>query len=373
MTRIFLNISRFVTGLLFIFSGLVKANDPLGLSYKMQEFFELWGLHGLNEYSLAFSIVIIAFEIVAGVALLIGWQMRSISWLLLLLIIFFTFLTGYAYLSGQFKNCGCFGDCIPITPLTSFIKDMVLLVLIAFIFYHRNKIHRVFGTKTNNSLVLFATVFSFAFQWYVLTYNPVVDCLPLKKGNNISQQMQVPENAITDSFAIRFIYEKNDKEFSFAPAELPADLDTYTFKERKDELVRQGNAEPPLKGFALVTLQDEDLTQNILQDTGYVLLLFVNENGTGKINEIISSDFSSVIQIARQNNWPVYAVSNTAANIVQAIKTTGLDIPVLKIDFTAFRTAARANPTLYLLKKGTVIDKWTLAEDNNAMSTLKKL
>jgi uncharacterized membrane protein YphA (DoxX/SURF4 family) len=129
MTRTLLQVSRILTGLLFIFSGLVKANDPLGLSYKMQEFFDLWGMHALNEYSLAFSIIIIAFEIIAGMALLIGWQMKMISWLLLLLIIFFTFLTGYAYLSGQFKNCGCFGDCIPITPLTSFLKDILLLLL----------------------------------------------------------------------------------------------------------------------------------------------------------------------------------------------------------------------------------------------------
>ncbi|MEI9945418.1 MAG: MauE/DoxX family redox-associated membrane protein [Chitinophagaceae bacterium] len=125
-------IARLIVGILFIFSGLIKANDPLSLSYKMQEFFEIWntGLASssfflknglisvfdlLHEHSLFLSIVMIAFEIIAGVALLLGWRMKLFSWLLLLLIIFFTFLTGYAYLSGKFKNCGCFGDCIPIT------------------------------------------------------------------------------------------------------------------------------------------------------------------------------------------------------------------------------------------------------------------
>ena len=130
--KILVNIARVLVGVLFIFSGLIKANDPLGLSYKMQEFFDLWGLSQFNSWTLIMSILMNAFEIIAGFALLMGWGIRVFSWLLFLLIVFFTFLTGYAYYSGQFKNCGCFGDCIPIESKTSFIKDLVLLVLIAF-------------------------------------------------------------------------------------------------------------------------------------------------------------------------------------------------------------------------------------------------
>ena len=137
--KILVNLVRIIVGLLFIFSGLVKAIDPLGLSYKMQEFFELWGMTQFNEHTLWLSVVMIAFEIIAGVALLLGWQMKLFSWLLLLLILFFTFLTGYAYLSGKFKNCGCFGDCIPITPLTSFVKDIVLTRIDIFSFCQQEK------------------------------------------------------------------------------------------------------------------------------------------------------------------------------------------------------------------------------------------
>src|ERR1051325_1476620 len=136
--KVAVNITRIIVGLLFIFSGLVKANDPLGLSYKMQEFFEVWGLAGFNDYTLFFSLVMNSFEIIAGVAVLLGWRMRFFSWMLLLLIIFFTFLTGYALFSGKIKTCGCFGDCIPLKPIHSFIKDLVLLVLIAFIFAMRH-------------------------------------------------------------------------------------------------------------------------------------------------------------------------------------------------------------------------------------------
>src|SRR5689334_18417876 len=157
--RIFLNITRIIVGVLFIFSGLVKANDPLGLSYKMQEFFEVWGMTFLNHYTLAFSVMMIAFEIIAGVAVLVGWQMRLFSWLLLLLIIFFTFLTGYAYLSGKVRECGCFGDCIPLTADQSFMKDLGLLVLIGFLFYHRNKIKPALNAAGSIIILFFTTVF----------------------------------------------------------------------------------------------------------------------------------------------------------------------------------------------------------------------
>ena len=136
----FLLIVRWIVGLLFIFSGLVKANDPLGLSYKMQEFFEVWGWTALHDYTLAFSLLMNVFEVVTGVAVIIGWQIRTISWLLLALIIFFTFLTGYALFSGKIKTCGCFGDCLPLTAAQSFTKDLVLLLLIIILCIYRNNI-----------------------------------------------------------------------------------------------------------------------------------------------------------------------------------------------------------------------------------------
>ena len=199
--KILISITRIIVGLLFIFSGLVKAIDPLGLSYKMQEFFELWGMANLNDHTLWMSILMIAFEIIAGAALLLGWRMRLFSWLLLLLIVFFTFLTGYAYLSGKFKNCGCFGDCIPITPLTSFLKDIILTVLILFLFANRKKITPVFSNKANLLIMALVTLFSFGSQWYALKYLPPIDCLPFKKGNNITEKMRVPAGALPDRYA----------------------------------------------------------------------------------------------------------------------------------------------------------------------------
>src|ERR1043165_544631 len=217
--KLLVNIIRVFVGLLFIFSGLVKANDPLGTAYKMEEYFEVWGrdlqsgsfllkfFHFLNEHTLFLSVTMNAFEIIAGVALLLGWRMKLFSWLLLLLMIFFTILTGYTYRTGQPTNCGCFGDCIKITPEYSFYKDVLLSVLILVILFTRKYIRPLFKPGMNTALMFLITVFSFGLQWYSLRYLPPVDCLPFKKGNNISEKMKMPANAIPAVRETRVVYK----------------------------------------------------------------------------------------------------------------------------------------------------------------------
>jgi hypothetical protein len=308
-----------------------------------------------NQYSLWLSILVIGFEIIAGVALLLGWNMKLFSWLLLLLILFFTFLTGYAYLSGKFKNCGCFGDCIPISPLTSFVKDILLTGLILFLFIHRNKIQPVFSKKASNILILLAALFSFGIQWYALHYLPPVDCLPYKKGKNITDQMKIPSGALPDSFAIRFIYEKGGKQYEFAPAELPADLASYNYVSRTDKLVRKGNAEPPIKGFALTGVTDQDSTAAILSQP-YAILLFCEDFSTPF--SAWKDEFAELYTVARSKNIPVYAITNRFEEAMERFSATSFkDIQVFTCDYTAIRTAARTNPAIYLLQRGTILDK----------------
>ncbi|HEY0356140.1 MAG TPA: MauE/DoxX family redox-associated membrane protein, partial [Flavisolibacter sp.] len=265
--KISIRVIQVLVAVLFIISGLVKANDPLGLSYKMEEFFEIWnsGLNSgdffakgmlvglfnfLHNYSLALSIIMITLEIVAGFALLIGWKKKPVLWLLLVLIVFFTFLTGYAYLSvhpdgsPKFTNCGCFGDCLPITPKSSFLNDIALLAMIMFLLAGQKYLLQLFSNKAR-VIILSASLFlSLLMQWYVLNYLPFVDCLPFKKGKNITEQMKQPPGSYGDSTAIRFIYEKDGKRYEWDWTELPADYETYTYVDRIDKLVRKGNADP---------------------------------------------------------------------------------------------------------------------------------
>ncbi|MCG2613595.1 DoxX family protein [Terrimonas sp. NA20] len=353
--KLLINIVRVLVGLLFIFSGLIKANDPLGLSYKMQEFFELWGMEQFNGHTLWLSVVMIAFEIIAGVALLLGWRMKLFIWLLLLLIVFFTFLTGYAFLSGKFKNCGCFGDCIPITPLTSFLKDVILTVMILFLFRHRDKINPLFSNKLNVALMVLGTVFSFGVQWYMLNYLPLFDCLAYKKNYNIKDKMKVPEGAITDSFAIRFIYQKDGKDVEFAPENLPADLGSYTYKSREDKLIRKGNAEPPIKGFTLSGITDADSTDVVLSQPR-AILLFAEDFSTPV--SAWKADFEKLYASAKAKNIPVYAITGRSEEAKRQFAATSFgDIQIFTCDNTAIRTASRTNPSVYLLKEGTIVEK----------------
>jgi len=369
--KLLLNISRIIVGLLFIFSGLVKANDPHGLSYKMQEFFELWGMSQFDSLTLMFSVLMNAFEIIAGFALLLGWRIKLFSWLLLLLILFFTFLTGYTYVTGKPTNCGCFGDCIPITSKTSFLKDVVLTVLIGFIFWQRNKIRPLFSKKISAILMILVSALSFGIQWYALTYLPLVDCLPYKKGNNITEKMKIPAGALPDSFAIRFVYEKGGKQFEFAPAELPADLDSYNYVSRTDKLIRKGNAEPPIRGFSLTGITDQDSTAIVLSQP-YAVILFCEDFTTPF--SAWKDEFAKVYAAAKTKNIPVYAVTSRREEAISNFAGTPFaGIPVFVCDYTAIRTAARTNPCVYLLKEGTVADKQSYKRMDKILDQLEPI
>lgn len=369
-----INIARVIVGLLFIFSGLVKANDPLGLSYKMQEFFEIWGWQRFDSWSLFMSVMMNAFEIIAGFALLFGWRIKLFSWLLLLLIVFFTFLTGYTYITGAPKNCGCFGDCLPISSKTSFLKDVVLTILIGFLFWKKKYIKPLLGERVNTISMMAVTVFAFGFQWYTLSYLPVVDCLPFKKGNNIAEKMKMPANAIPDSTVITFKYKKDGKEVEFTASEFPKDFNTttYQFISRYDKVVRKGsNNEPPIKGFVLSGDTDADSTMFVLARP-YAVLLFCEKFTTA--GQAWKDQFAKVYAAAKAKNVPAFIVTAEPGIARQNIAGTAFaDIQVFKCDYKVIETAARTNPCLYLLKSGTVQGKWSRHDFGAATSQLKDI
>ncbi len=366
--------ARIIVGILFIFSGLVKANDPHGLSYKMQEYFEIWGIHQFNSWTLLLSVLMNAFEIIAGFALLLGWRIRLFSWLLLLMIVFFTFLTGYTYITGKPVNCGCFGDCLPISSKTSFLKDVALTVLIGFLFYNRNKIKPVFPAKSTTLAMLAVTVFSFGFQWYSLTYLPLVDCLPFKKGNNITEKMKMPADAVPDSTVITFVYEKGGKQIEFTADKFPADFNATDYKlvRRYDRIVKKGkNNEPPIKGFILTGPTNLDSTGVVLAQP-YTVILFC-EDFTVPVSKW-KKDFEEIYRQASKKNIPVYMVTAKPDDAVSNVAGTAFaGVQIFKCDFKTILTAARTNPCLYLLKAGTVIDKWSYRRMKNVTAHLKEL
>jgi hypothetical protein len=384
--RISTRIVQAFVAILFIISGLVKANDPLGLAYKMEEFFELWmdGLKSghffakppllslldfLNHHALLLAVTMITLEIIAGVALLLGWMKKFILYLLLVLIIFFSFLTGYAYLSGKFTNCGCFGDCLPITPLTSFIKDLVLLALILFLLYGQKYIQPALSNRTRFAVVSLSLLFTLLLQWYVLKYLPLVDCLPMKKGNNLNVEIKPPKNAIPSVYQTRLVYHNTKtgelKEMSqneFNNSKIWEDA-SWKWKETKTKLIQKGTDIPKLQNFSLKTLEGFDSTEAILSYPDYSVLYFVNPGNNPKL-----FDRNYWNQKAKQ--LPVYVVTSAPGDF--AVETEH-NYQIFTTDGTVFRIAARVNPTIYLLKQGAIINKWPSAKIKLAEQTINDL
>ncbi|HRI21242.1 MAG TPA: DoxX family membrane protein [Panacibacter sp.] len=348
---------RWIVGLLFIFSGLIKANDPLGLSYKMQEFFEVWGLSNLNDYTLALSLVMNVFEVLAGVAVIIGWRMRLFSWLLLLLILFFCFLTAYAYLSGNIKTCGCFGDCIPLTPLTSFIKDALLLLLIIVLFVNRKNIRPAVAAPMPQVLLIFCIAGTVYLQYYALNYLPLKDCLPFKKGANIIESMRVPAGAPPDSIALTFKYKKNGQIMEFGANSFPADFDsTYEFVDRFQKIVKKG-FEPAIVDFALQSTGGGDVTVSVLNEGNYYVMLMVNDFSNNALWH--NKDFDTLAAKLAAKHLPLFIVTSEKEKAMQLFGGNNKNIRILICDGTVIKTAARVNPTYFIMQLANIKEKFS--------------
>lgn len=370
--KVIVTIARVITGLLFIFSGLVKAIDPRGLAYKMEEFFEVWGQSGflkglmdnLMHYSLAFSISMITLEVVLGLALLIGWKKKITSWLILMLILFFTFLTAFVLFSGKIRACGCFGDCIPLTPVQTFSKDIILLVLAIILVVWSGYIKPVAKPFFSFLYVAIALAATLALQFYVLKHLPLVDCLPYKKGNDILKLREMPADAIQDKYDYVFVYEKGGEKKDFQVSALPDS--TWKFVERKQTLVEKGkNNIPLINDFSLSDEAGNDVTVEILSNSDYYYLLFIKD-----VPEAGDSWITACKAIS----------SNAAAGIKKFYVITAQRDPVRKFlsmndikadaiftsDATAIKTASRANPTLFKMKGAVVEEKWGWADFDKA-------
>lgn len=370
--KLLVNITRVFVGILFIFSGLVKANDPHGLSYKMQEFFDVWATNAslktfmewLSVYALPFSIIMITLEIMVGVGILLGIWKKFFTILILLLIIFFAFLTGYAVLSGKIASCGCFGDCLPLTSLQSFIKDLVLLVMVLLLFFGRKYIVPVLTPAINILILVVSCTLVLFYQFYVMRHLPTVDCLPFKKGGNVLNLRKMPPNAIPDKKDYRFVYEKNGKKQNFTIKDLPDS--TWQFVSREDFIIQKGkNNEPPIKDFYLTTMSGNDTTDAVLSlDASYYLFFVKSFSDTDSWMET----FTRLYEHAKKNNRLLYIVTPESTNAEDFFnKRNTYNVPVFSLDATAFKTAARTDPELYLLKGPVIKDKWGKSDLKNAL------
>jgi uncharacterized membrane protein YphA (DoxX/SURF4 family) len=345
----FLKILRWSVGILFIFSGLIKANDPLGLSYKMQEFFDVWGISFLADYTLYFAVFMNVLEIVAGIALLIKFPYKQTLWLLLALIVFFTFLTGYALFSGKIKTCGCFGDCIPLTPMMSFVKDILLLISIIILLFNQKKVKSKIHIALGIFILSLSTIGVGYGQNYVLSHLPIIDCLPYKVGNDIVDKMKVPAAAVPDSISIQMEFEKGGKSFVFDASHFPDDFDsTYIYKSRKEVVIQKGNGlKAAIDDFGLNSIVTNSDTSNALFNSSvpYVLIF------SGSIDSNIAYD--ELLKSLHEKYKFVYIVTADKSGATSLLARENILIG----DITMIKTAARVWPTIFVMNGSTIMRK----------------
>lgn len=362
-----LQIIRILVGVLFIFSGLIKANDPSGLAYKMQEYFEVWHMTFFSPFALTLSIVMIAFEILAGVALLLGYFYKTFSFLLFLLMIFFTYLTAYAVFSGKIKECGCFGDCIPLQAMQSFIKDLILLVLAFILVLGRKHIKPLFKPTINTFLMLIALAATGFIQWYALKHLPFVDCLPYKVGNNLWQEMQTPEGGIPDVYETTYELKnttsgetKTMSDQEYLDSGIWEDTTWTIVGDPVQKLIKKGtNNTPAIEDFHIFSFDGEDFTEYLLNEPGYNFLLFVKDVQTASLQNM--EHIQHILEQSLKGNMGFYILSASSQEATEEfVKANKLEAAtVYSIDATACKTALRTNPGLMLIKAGDVKGKWS--------------
>ena len=194
--KILVHVTRFIVGVLFVFSGFVKLVDPIGSQYKFEEYFSESVLHilFLIPYALPFAIFLIIAEIVLGVALLVGWKPKFTVRSLLFMVLFFLFLTGYSAYFNKVTDCGCFGDAIKLTPWQTFYKDVVLTVLIFFLSYKTKLITPLKSKYFPGKVVFWSLVITSFITYYVLVHLPIIDFRPYAIGKNIPEGMKYPDD-----------------------------------------------------------------------------------------------------------------------------------------------------------------------------------
>ena len=355
MKNIITQFSRLFVGILFIISGLIKLNDPLGFSYKLDEYFSepVFNMPFFVPYSLAIALFLVILEVVLGVMLLIGYKSKFTIWLLLLLIIKFTFLTFYSAYFDVVKDCGCFGDALHLTPWQSFSKDIVLLFFILILFFNKKLIKPLFANRTQNLLVFASIVLCSFMGYWVLNHLPLKDFRPYKVGTNIRTSMEIPDNAPKSVVEMVFIYKVNGVDKEFTEKDLMSLPAGATFVDRKDKVIVQGY-QPPIHDFKL-ELNGEDQTQSILSKEKSLLIVAYDLE---KANPEAMQKLDKTYKDATAKGYYVAVLTGSSSDIVESTKKKyGFNFDVLFCDATALKTIERANPSFVILNYGTIIQK----------------
>ena len=348
------NISRILVGLLFIFSGLIKINDPVGFSFKLEEYFgpTVFNIDFLLPYVLPLAIFIVVLEVLLGVFLLIGLKKEFTIYSLFAMIVFFTFLTWYSAYFNKVTDCGCFGDAIKLTPWESFTKDVILLVLIVIIMIGLKYIKPLFNNKLLYIFPSISLILCILIVNQVLSHLPLIDFRPYKVGANIIDNMVIPEDSKKAVFRYDWLFNINgEKKVISTSGNFPDSEGTFVSVET--ELIEEGY-EPPVLDFSM-ELGDIDYTDVLMKEQKLIIFVFYN---ISKTNSDAIVGLKETVELAVINDYKVIGLTASGEIDVNSFESENdIDIDFYFCDETALKTIVRSNPAAIKLHEGTIIQK----------------
>ncbi len=351
--RILVGFSRIFVGILFIISGLIKLNDPVGFSFKLKDYFapDVLNMEVFIPFALAIAMFVVIFEVLLGVMLLLGYAKKLTLWCSLLMIIFFTFLTFYSAYFNKVTDCGCFGDAIKLTPWQSFSKDIVLLVLLLILYFGRDYIKPVFSRNFRKIVVYASFIGCLFFGYHVLQHLPVVDFRPYKIGANITEGMTYPPDAPKPIFEYHWTFTNNGLEKTITTnGDFPNEKGEYTVETK---MIQKGY-EPPIHDFTMER-GGEDYTEAFLEKEN-LLVVVAYSLGNSEMEGFVS--IKELTDKATKDGYQVIGLSASSQEVTEALaEEYQLNFKFYFCDETTLKTIIRSNPAIMELQKGTITHK----------------
>ena len=358
LLKMIVNLCRIIVAVTFIFSGFVKAIDPIGTQYKLQDYLGAIGMAGIlpNWTLLAVAVFLAAIEFCIGIFLLFAIQRRLISKLTVAFMAFMTMVTVWIVVADPVKDCGCFGDALHLTNTETLIKNIVLLVCSLVIMYRPLAMFR-FVSKSNQWIVTnYTIVFILVSSGLSLYYLPIFDFRPYHIGVNIPRGMEIPKGAKLPQFKTTFIMEKNGQRKEFTLDNYPDA--SWKFIDSKTVQTSEGYI-PLIHDFSITDNKTGlDLTNSVLSHKGYTFLLIAPHLETADDSNF--GDIDRLYEYAQSYDIPFYCLTaSTTKAIKRWVDLTGAEYPFCITDEAVLKTIIRSNPGLLLLKDGTIINKWS--------------
>ena len=361
------SIARTLLALTFLFSGFVKAIDPLGTVYKIEDYLTAFGgfFTSLLPLATLAAVLLILTEWTLGVMMLCNIRTQLTAWLSLAFYAVMTPLTLYIALTNPISDCGCFGDALVISNWQTFWKNVVLTALVIALLCTKRYIPQTFVRWAELSIALLGAALAGGLMLYTHYHLPLIDFRPYKIGNNIPELMEIPDDAPHDEYAVTLIYEKDGVEQEFTLQDYPRGDSSWHFVDQQSKLIKKGY-EPPIHDFELINYEGEDLTYDLLEEE-HVTLVVMYDLQKADLNQL--PKLAQLCKVNQQEEQPVYILTSATDEQIEDFITQHDDVLeeswrelFLTADGIMLKTIVRANPGVFVINNGTIIDKYNLRD-----------